>query len=150
MKCPQYHILQLVSHRYLRFTYQIVYNIVFFIISDYLCHLQSDNSAAMLFLYLSPILDVMHLISFCDTIWQQRSGPALPMVYACFLIAPSHYLNWCCFLISEDLRHSHENNFTANALFCMRTFKIVHLKLMPHLPGGQGFKSLCVGNEFIL
>ena len=36
-------------------------------------------------------------------------------VMACFLIAPSHYINQCWLLISEVLWHSPENNFTLSA-----------------------------------
>ena len=39
----------------------------------------------------------------------------LAQIMACCLMAPSHYLNQCCPLISEVLWHSLKSNFTANA-----------------------------------
>ena len=49
-----------------------------------------------------------------DTIWWHRSGSTLAQVMTCCLTAPSHYLNQCCQIISEVLRHSPDGYFTAN------------------------------------
>ena len=43
-----------------------------------------------------------------DTIWQQRSGSTLAQVIACWLMAPSHYLNQCWLIISMVQWHSYE------------------------------------------
>ena len=50
-----------------------------------------------------------------DAIWQQKSGAILAQVMACCLMAPSHYLNQCWLIISEDQQHSHQGNFTRDA-----------------------------------
>ena len=50
-----------------------------------------------------------------DAIWQYESGSTLAQVMACCLMAPSHCLNQCQFLISEALWHSTESNVTVNA-----------------------------------
>ena len=54
-------------------------------------------------------------VDFSDAIWRHRSGSTLAKVMACYLTAPSHYLNQCWLLISEVLWHSPESNFTASA-----------------------------------
>ena len=41
-----------------------------------------------------------------DTIWRQRSGSTFVQVMACYLTAPSHYLNRCWLIISKALWHS--------------------------------------------
>ena len=41
-----------------------------------------------------------------DTIWRQRSGSTSVQVMACYLTAPSHYLNRCWLIISKALWHS--------------------------------------------
>ena len=40
-----------------------------------------------------------------DANWWQRFGSTLAQVMACCLVAPSHYLNQCWFIISEVQRH---------------------------------------------
>ena len=47
-----------------------------------------------------------------DATWWQRSGSILAQVMACCLTTPSHYLNQHWLIISEDLQHSPEVNFT--------------------------------------
>ena len=42
-----------------------------------------------------------------DAIWRQRSGSTLAQVMACWLTAPSHYLNQCWLIISEVQWHSY-------------------------------------------
>ena len=42
-----------------------------------------------------------------DAIWQQRSGSTMVQVMACYLMAPSHYLNQCWLTISEVQWHSY-------------------------------------------
>ena len=46
------------------------------------------------------------------TMWWQTSGSTLAQVMACYLLAPSHFLNQCWLVISEVQWHSYENNFT--------------------------------------
>ena len=50
-----------------------------------------------------------------DTIWQHRSGLILAQVMACYLMAPSHYLNISWFFINEILWHSAKSSFTLSA-----------------------------------
>ena len=76
----------------------------------------------------------------CDAIWRHRSGSTLAKVMACCLMAPSHHLNQCGFLISEVLWHSPDSNFTASAQAksnLYHEFEIILLKLLPHLPGAN-------------
>ena len=47
-----------------------------------------------------------------DAIWQLGSGSTLAQIMACCLMAPSHYLNQCWFLIGEVLLHSPESYCT--------------------------------------
>ena len=66
------------------------------------------------------LVDIYQWCSFCyslwpnDTIWWQRSGSTLAQVMACFLMAPSHFLNQCWFTISKVYWHSSANNFTTD------------------------------------
>ena len=41
-----------------------------------------------------------------DAIWRQRSGSTFAQVMACYLMAPSHYLNQCWLIIGEVPWHS--------------------------------------------
>ena len=50
-----------------------------------------------------------------EAIQQQRSGPTLVQVMACYLTSPSHYLNQCWLIISEIQWHSYYGNFTSDA-----------------------------------
>ena len=43
--------------------------------------------------------------------WCHRSGSTMSHVMACCLMAPSHYLDQCLFIIDEVLWHSPEGNF---------------------------------------
>ena len=51
-----------------------------------------------------------------DAIWQQTFGSTLAQVMACWLMAPSHYLNQCWLIISKGQWHSSEGNFTRYTL----------------------------------
>ena len=70
-----------------------------------------------------------------DTLWQHRSESTLAQVMACCLTAPSHSLNQCWFLISEDLWHSPESNFTTSAQVTI--LWIIFFKLLTHHPGAN-------------
>ena len=50
-----------------------------------------------------------------DTIYRQRTGSTLVQVMACCLMAPSHYLNQCWFIISKVHWYSSEGNFSRDA-----------------------------------
>ena len=50
-----------------------------------------------------------------DAIWWLRSGSTLAQVMACYLTAPSHYLNQCWLIIRRVLWHSSENSFAGIA-----------------------------------
>ena len=47
-----------------------------------------------------------------DTKWHPR---ILIQIIACCMMAPRHYLNQCCIIISKSLWHLPEGNFTGNA-----------------------------------
>ena len=53
--------------------------------------------------------------SECDAKWQHRTGLTLVQVMAYSLMAPSHYLNQCWFIIKGVLSHSPENIFAISA-----------------------------------
>ena len=70
----------------------------------------------------------------------------LLQVMSCCLVAPSHYLNHCWLIISDNLLHSHESNLKANAkatILC-NEFKNFTFKIMPHLPGGNEWMAITV------
>ena len=46
-----------------------------------------------------------------DAIWRHRTWSTLVQVMACCLMAPTHYLNQCWLIISEDPWHLPEGNF---------------------------------------
>ena len=80
------------------------------------------------------------LLTLCsDTLWRHRTGSILAQVMACCLMAPSHYLNQCWFLLSDLLWHSAESNFTviAQMHFGIMSLKIILLKSLPLLPGAN-------------
>ena len=71
-------------------------------------------------------------------IWGNNSGSTLTQVMACCLMAPSHYLNPCWFLISsEDLWHSSESNFTSTKDTILYEFENYTLKITVPYPRGQ-------------
>ena len=47
-----------------------------------------------------------------NTLWQHRSGSILAQAIACYLMAPSHYLNQCRLIIKGIPWHSPRSNFT--------------------------------------
>ena len=59
-----------------------------------------------------------------DTIWQHNTMSILTQVMACFLMAPSYYLNQCWLIISDVLWHSLEDNFTGNVQDIYPWYKI--------------------------
>ena len=63
-----------------------------------------------------------------DTIWWQRSKSTLAQVMACWLTAPSNYLNKCLLIISKVYWHSSEGNFVRD------TSATIHKKLAWKLP----------------
>ena len=78
-----------------------------------------------------------------DAIWWHRSGSTLAQVMACYLMAPSLYLNQYWLIISEVLWHSPEGNFTGDAKDILdMSLKITDLRLQPHLPGVNELKVL--------
>ena len=58
---------------------------------------------------------------------------------ACCLTAPSHYLNQC-WLISEVMWRSCEDNFTRDKSLTKISLKITSLKFFPNLPGPNELK----------
>ena len=73
----------------------------------------------------------------CDVIWHHRSGSNLDQAMACYLAAPSHYLNQHHLHISGVLRHSAVSNFTASESNIMYEFNEYHtLKRYCHISQG--------------
>ena len=73
-----------------------------------------------------------------NVIWWHRSWSTVAAAMACCHQAPSHYLNQCWLLISEDLWHSPERPVpqqVPQVLFWRMSLNILLLKLLPHLPG---------------
>ena len=81
-----------------------------------------------------------------DAIWQQGSWSTLAQVMACCLMAPSHYLNQCWFIIIGVLWHSPESGFTrgAHEFICDVCWKIIFWKFQPHLPGANELNACSV------
>ena len=80
--------------------------------------------------------DLVKSLWSSDAIWWYKSGSAFPQVMACCLMVPSHYLN-------QDLPSNVFCGIHLRAIsqwvpklqFCVISFKIVLVKLLPHLPG---------------
>ena len=70
-----------------------------------------------------------------DSAWRHKSGSTLAQVMACCLTAPSHYLNQCWLIMSEDLWQSPDGNFT-------RGLKIAYLKFPSNLQGANELTHL--------
>ena len=81
-----------------------------------------------------------------DTIRHHRSWSTSVQVTACWLAAPSHYLNQCWLTIMGlcviHLRAI--SQLVLKLLFCILTLKIVLLKFLPHLPA-PGINELTHG-----
>ena len=87
-------------------------------------------------LFTSGTIYLQHVFGFnslwpSDVIWPHKSGSTLAQVMACYLMAPSHYLNQCWLIISAVLWHSTLSNLTVSAWALIRynefhkyTFKI--------------------------
>ena len=80
-----------------------------------------------------------------DAIWYDKSGSSIVQVIACYLTAPSHYLDQCWLVISVVLWHSPETNFTVSAqttILCNEFKDYTFLKLLPHLLWANELDSL--------
>ena len=81
---------------------------------------------------------------------KEMGGSTLARLMACFLTAPSHFLNPCWLLIHEVLWHSTlEKKFTANGYvtdlynkFEIHAFNNFTSSLIPHLPGTNKFNVI--------
>ena len=76
-----------------------------------------------------------------EAIQQQRSGPTLVQVMACYLTPPSHYLNQCWLIISEIQWHSYYGNLQAmpQPSITKICLKITSLKFHSNFPGANDF-----------
>ena len=74
-----------------------------------------------------------------------RSGSTLAHVMACFLMAPSHYLNQCWFIISKVQWHSYQGNFTrdASAINHLNPFENYIFQILFKFPRGQWVNYGC-------
>ena len=80
-----------------------------------------------------------------DTIGRHKSGSTLAQVMACYLTAPSHYLNQCWLIICKVQWHPSESNFTRDTSAISVTeisLKITYLKFCSNFPGANELKSL--------
>ena len=90
-----------------------------------------------------PICHLTHghvnLLGPSDAILRPKSGSTLAQVMACWLTAPSHYLNQCWLIISKIWWHSSEGNFIRSTSATIHKFslKITYLKLNWNLPGAN-------------
>ena len=89
----------------------------------------------VLILFISSYLTIINSLWLSDTTSCLRTGPTLVQILACCLMALSHYLNWCSLIISDVLWHSLEPISNAHDSYPWYEFKIIHLRLQPHLPG---------------
>ena len=78
-----------------------------------------------------------------DALWQQTAGSSLAQVMACSLMALSHYLNRCWFLINKILWHSPESNSIERALSTIlyQKFGNYTFQITPISPNGQKVKG---------
>ena len=65
-----------------------------------------DFSSYQLVRYLAVDQTLFNSLWSSDAIWWHRSGSTLAQVMACYLTAPSHYLNQCWHIISNVQWHS--------------------------------------------
>ena len=101
-------------------------------------HFHSENIFQNVFGKMAAILCGLQKVNSSwpiDAIWQHRSGSTLAQVMAWCLMAPSHYLNQCWFIISEVLWHSPGGNFMLKIPILNMSLKITNLRLQPHIPG---------------
>ena len=86
---------------------------------------------------------VKHLINSLrpsDAIWHHRSGSTWAQVMAGCLMASSHNLNQCWFLISKRSSGIHLRAISQGVpmvLFCIMSLKIIFLRLQPHFLGAN-------------
>ena len=74
-----------------------------------------------------------------NSMWPSNT---LVQLMACFLMAPSHYLNQCWLSIIMVLRHSNKGNCTGNAHESNHnTFENHTFKLKPHTTGDNEFSK---------
>ena len=90
----------------------------------------------------------VNLVWPSDAMWRVRTGSTLSQVMACCLTVPSHYLNQCSLVISDDLWHSHEGNFTGNAqdVYPWYKFQGYQFKITTASPGRHRVNRLYMGN----
>ena len=79
-----------------------------------------------------------------DAIWRQWSWTTLAQVMACFLTAPSHYLNQCWLIIRGVLWHTSESSFAgiAQGIDSGYEFEKDILKNIFKSPRGQWVKCI--------
>ena len=64
--------------------------------------------------YIITQLSLLNFINHCGPVTRHMYGLALVQETACFLTAPTRYMNQCWLLIWEVLWHSHGSNFTGS------------------------------------
>ena len=77
-----------------------------------------------------------------DAIWRQRSRSTLAQVMACWLTAPSHYLNQCWLIITKVLWHSFAtvSQQLPKPSISEISFEIGYLKFYSDPPGANELK----------
>ena len=89
---------------------------------------------------LGELMSASHLLNTLwpsDATWRQEPMSTLVQIMVCCLMTPSHYLHQFWLLISEVLWHSHAITASAQGALLFNAFEIIHLKLLPHLPGAN-------------
>ena len=78
-----------------------------------------------------------------DAMWRQRTVSTLAQVMACFLTAPSHYLNQCWRIMNLVLWHHTENNFIgiSQNINLKNEFENYNFKIITASPRGLSIKS---------
>ena len=71
----------------------------------------------------------LHSLGSGDTIWGYWALSTLVHVMDCCLIAQSHYLNQCWFIIDEVLWQSHEGNFIGRISIIYMCLKMTNFKI---------------------
>ena len=80
--------------------------------------------------------DHLQLMWLVDTIWCHRSGSTLAQVMACFLTAPSHFLNQYWLIVSKVLWHS-TGQFHRKGSRYLYGFENYQFKITAVSPGEQ-------------
>ena len=88
----------------------------------------------------------INLLWLSDAIWHQKTLLTLVQVRACFLTAPSHYLNQC-WLNHQSVPLAFTSKYRSKYQVKERCLKNRHIKLLQNIPGADELKLFCLDIE---